>query len=94
MGFKVPLDVWFRDGLAAFAWDTLGSQGSFASTMFDRALVRQLLERHRCGRANEELRIWSLLCLEIWYDEFFRAGSEQRADRLLVPIGASEMRAQ
>ena len=75
VGFKVPLDAWFRSGLETFAWDTLTSQGSFASRMFDRTLVRQLLERHRSGRVNEEIRIWTLLCLEIWYDEFFRVGA-------------------
>lgn len=77
VGFRVPLDAWFRDGLEAFAWDTLTSQGSFASTMFDRALVRRLLERHRSERVNEEIRIWTLLCLEVWYEEFFRGGARQ-----------------
>jgi asparagine synthase (glutamine-hydrolysing) len=70
MGFRVPLDAWFRDGLEAFAWDSLTSQNSFASTVFDRALVRQLLERHRRAHVNEEIRIWTLLCLEVWYREF------------------------
>lgn len=77
VGFRVPLDAWFRDGLESFAWDTLTSQASFASTVFDRALVRQLLERHRNGRVNEEIRIWTLLCLEIWYEQFFRGGVAQ-----------------
>ncbi|MGB7565441.1 MAG: asparagine synthase (glutamine-hydrolyzing) [Prochlorococcaceae cyanobacterium] len=73
VGFRVPLDAWFRDGLEAFAWDSLTAEGSFANMNFDRKLVRQLLERHRNGRVNEENRIWTLLCLEIWYDEFFRS---------------------
>jgi asparagine synthase (glutamine-hydrolysing) len=71
VGFRVPLDAWFRDGLEAFAWDSLTSQASFASTVFDRTMVRQLLERHRSGLVNEETRIWTLLCLEVWYQEFF-----------------------
>jgi asparagine synthase (glutamine-hydrolysing) len=76
-GFKVPLDAWFREGLETFAWDTLTSQDSFASTIFDPVCVRQLLEDHRSGRVNEEIRIWTLLCLEIWFDTFFRDGVEQ-----------------
>ena len=75
LGFRVPLDAWFRDGLEAFAWDSLTAQGSFASTVFDRRRVRQLLERHRSGRVNEEMRIWTLLCLEVWYEKFLSAGS-------------------
>jgi asparagine synthase (glutamine-hydrolysing) len=83
VGFRVPLDAWFRSGLESFAWDTLTAQGSFASTMFDPVLVRELLERHRSRRVNEELRLWTLLCLEIWYDEFFRVGMKEQADQVL-----------
>ncbi len=77
VGFKVPLDAWFRGGLEAFAWDALTSKDSFACQVFDRTLVRQLLERHRQGRANEEIRLWTLLCLEVWYQEFFGPGAGQ-----------------
>ena len=76
VGFRVPLDAWFRDGLEAFAWDALTSEGSFASTVFDRTLVRQLLERHRSRRVNEEIRIWTLLSLEVWFHEFFGVGGD------------------
>jgi asparagine synthase (glutamine-hydrolysing) len=81
VGFRVPLDAWFRGGLEGFAWDSLTSQDSFANRMFDRALVRQLLERHRNGRVNEEIRIWTLLCLEVWYMEFFRDADGQGPSR-------------
>lgn len=74
VGFRVPLDAWFRDGLEAFAWDTLTSEASLTSKVMDRAEVRKLLERHRARRSNEEMRIWALLCLEVWYGEFFGPG--------------------
>lgn len=72
VGFRVPLDAWFRDGLETFAWDLLTSQTSLTSELMDRAAVRHLLERHRKRQSNEEMRIWALLCLEIWHQEFFR----------------------
>lgn len=72
VGFRVPLDAWFRGGLEDFAWDLLTSSGSFASEVLDRRAVHALLERHRTGRSNEELRIWTLLCLEIWHQVSFR----------------------
>ena len=72
VGFRVPLDAWFRNGLEAFAWDTLTSENSIAFKLLDRAAVRSLLERHRRKASNEEMRIWTLLCLEIWHQEFFR----------------------
>lgn len=72
VGFRVPLDAWFRGGLESFAWDLLISPNSFASTQLDRKAIRSLLERHRTSTTNEEFRIWNLLCLEIWHDVFFR----------------------
>jgi asparagine synthase (glutamine-hydrolysing) len=72
VGFRVPLDAWFREGLQDFAWDMLTAADSLASSVFDMGLVRKLLDRHRSGRVNEEMRIWTLLCLEVWYREFFR----------------------
>jgi asparagine synthase (glutamine-hydrolysing) len=80
VGFRVPLDAWFRDGLEAFAWETLTSQTSLSSKLMDRKAVRHLLERHRKRQSNEEMRIWALLCLEIWHQEFFR-GSEHVEQR-------------
>jgi asparagine synthase (glutamine-hydrolysing) len=71
VGFRVPLDTWFRGGLEAFAWDMLTSQGSLAGKLFARESICELLQRHRSGRSNEEIRIWTLLCLEIWNEQFF-----------------------
>jgi asparagine synthase (glutamine-hydrolysing) len=79
VGFRVPLDAWFRRGLEAFAWETLTSQDSLASELFDRDVVRKLLERHRKRKANEEMRIWTLLCLEVWHEEFFGHRESLRA---------------
>jgi asparagine synthase (glutamine-hydrolysing) len=72
VGFRVPMDAWFRTGLEDMTWDLLGSDDSVAATLLDRAAVRRLLERHRSGVANEEARIWPLLSLEVWHRTFFR----------------------
>jgi asparagine synthase (glutamine-hydrolysing) len=79
VGFKVPLDAWFRDGLESFAHDKLTSESSLVGSLCDRAQILRLLDRHRKGRANEEIRIWTLLCLEIWHEEFFREASPRSA---------------
>lgn len=88
LGFKVPVDAWFRGGLETFAWDTLTSQQSFVCTVFDRAVVKQVLERHRSARLNEEIRIWTLLSLEIWYDQFFRSDAANDQRPTLSAVGA------
>ena len=72
VGFRVPMDDWFRGGLQDMAWDLLGASDSLAATLMDRAAVRRLLQRHRDGVANEEARIWPLLSLEVWHRTFFR----------------------
>ena len=66
VGFRVPLDAWFRTGLREMARDRLTSRDSLVAELFDRRAVQRLLDDHESGRRNEELRIWTLLSLEIW----------------------------
>ena len=47
----------------------LGADSWVAQTM-DRSVVRDLVQRHERG-ANEELRLWTLLSLEMWHESFF-----------------------
>lgn len=72
VGFRVPLDEWFRRGLSDFSRDMLTGQSSFVGHLLGTAAVKQLLETHEQGRRNEEIRIWTLLCLEVWHNVFFR----------------------
>jgi asparagine synthase (glutamine-hydrolysing) len=74
VGFRVPIDDWFRGELRDMARDRLLSTTSFVTDVMDRAPVAALLERHGSGQRNEDIRIWSLLALEVWHDAFFRAG--------------------
>jgi len=69
-GFRVPLESWFRGSLAALAHDRLLDPGSVVGQWFDRRKVADLLRSHSDGRRNEEIRIWTLLSLEVWYDQF------------------------
>ena len=70
VGFRVPLDVWFRDSLRDVAHDRLLDRSSFATTVFDRQTISKLLSDHDAGRSDEEMRIWTLVCLEVWHDQF------------------------
>lgn len=67
VGFRVPLDQWFRSDLRDNTWDRL-TGGSFVAATLDRKVVREILERHDSGRFNEESRIWTLLSLEVWHE--------------------------
>ena len=72
MGFKVPLDKWFRGGLRDMAFDLLTGPSSFVDNTFDRAMVAKLLDDHSSGERNEQPRIWTLLSLEVWHRELLR----------------------
>jgi asparagine synthase (glutamine-hydrolysing) len=72
VGFQVPLESWFRTTLRDSMWDRLTGTDSFVGQTFDRKAVTALLKRHGSGRFNEESRIWTLMCLEVWHERFFR----------------------
>jgi asparagine synthase (glutamine-hydrolysing) len=69
-GFRVPLGAWFRGSLRDMARDRLLGHDSFVSDVFDRGAVASLLDAHESGQRNEGIRIWTLLCLEVWYEQF------------------------
>lgn len=87
VGFRVPLDAWFRTSLRDSMFDRLTGPSSFVAEVFDRATVRRLLERHDQGRSNEESRIWTLMSLQVWHETFF-SGSLEAPNSVSVPHGS------
>lgn len=85
VGFRVPLDAWFRSGLRDAVRDRLLDPSSFVAEVLDRDLVRSLVERHEGGRSNEESRIFTLMSLEVWHETFF--GQPTSGPRLSVTPG-------
>ena len=69
-GFRVPIATWLRGPMRDMAFDRLLATDSFVADAFDRAVVRRLLEAHESGARNEDIRIWTLLCLEVWHEQF------------------------
>lgn len=72
VGFKVPLDRWFRHGLRDMAFDLLTGSTSYVGNNFDRDVVGGLLKAHTRGERDEESRLWTLLSLEVWHRELVR----------------------
>lgn len=70
VGFRVPLDEWFRGGLRDFLNDMLVGPDSFVASFLDRRMISRLLEDHEKRRRNEELRLWNLMGLEVWWRTF------------------------
>lgn len=71
VGFRVPLNDWFRDDLKEFINDSLMSPNSFVRGFAGRERVQSILDDHWAGRLNEESRIWTMLSLEVWHQVFF-----------------------
>jgi asparagine synthase (glutamine-hydrolysing) len=66
MGFPVPLVQWMKEDIKDFIFDTFSSQKALNRDFIDNKKVLAGLEKEwKFGR-----KIWGLLCLELWQQEF------------------------
>jgi asparagine synthase (glutamine-hydrolysing) len=66
-GFSVPVDEWFRTELRSFARERLDSLGR--RDRFDGTGVGRLFGDHLAG-ADHGFRLWDLVVLEEWFQQF------------------------
>jgi asparagine synthase (glutamine-hydrolysing) len=69
-GFNVPKGRWIREGLRPFVMDTLSPARVRALGVLDPATVSGLLDDHFRRKADHSHRIWSLLVLASWFEQF------------------------
>jgi len=75
MGFPVPLSEWLRGEAKDFVWDVLSSKAALNRDVIDNRVVLQGLEKEpQFGR-----KLWGLLSLEIWQQEFHDKASSFRS---------------
>jgi len=67
-GFGVPITEWFRTDLRGFARGKLERLGG--RDPFDRNALQGLLHEHAAGRADHGYRLWDLVWLELWYEQY------------------------
>jgi asparagine synthase (glutamine-hydrolysing) len=65
-GFGVPLAAWFRDELRPLAHELLLDERARSRGFFRAEAVRELLDDHVAGRADNGHRLWTLVMLELW----------------------------
>jgi asparagine synthase (glutamine-hydrolysing) len=70
MGFRVPLDRWFRGELRTVVNDTLRSAAARTRGELDPLAVAALLDEHDRGDWNHGDTLWTLLILEEWRRKF------------------------
>jgi asparagine synthase (glutamine-hydrolysing) len=86
MGFPVPLTEWIRNEARDFVRDTLSTTRALQRDVIDNRVVLDGLE----GEAQFGRKIWGLLSLELWQQQFHdRASSFRR----LLPQTAAATRA-
>ena len=72
-GFGVPIDEWMLDRLGGFVEQALLKSPLRRRKLFNYDFVKSLLRRHRAGRANYAFFLWSLLNLNLWYEQWIEA---------------------
>lgn len=70
VGFRVPVNEWFRGSMRAYLYDHLTGSESLTRDLYRRPQLDALLEEHVSGRHNHEKLLWTLLNLELWHREF------------------------
>jgi asparagine synthase (glutamine-hydrolysing) len=74
-GFEVPVAEWFRGDLRDYARDVLLDPGAIGRGHFRESYVREILDRHASGAADNSRGIWTLLMYELWHREFVDAAA-------------------
>ncbi len=70
VGFRVPVNEWFRGPMKAYLCDHLLGADSRTAALYNRPKLQALVSAHIEGRQNHEKLLWSLLNLEIWHREY------------------------
>lgn len=70
VGFRVPVNEWFRGEMRDYLYDHLAGPDSRTSGYYRRDALHKVLAEHMAGRHNHEKLLWSLLNLEIWQREY------------------------
>ena len=69
VGFRVPVNEWFRGPMKDYLYDHLTGADSKTRDYYRSDTLDNLLKEHVSGRQNHEKLLWCLLNLEIWHRE-------------------------
>jgi len=70
-GFGPPIEQWFRSDLINYAHELLDSPRARQRGIFNPAFIRNLLIDHASTKGvNHSSAIWTMLCLELWFQVY------------------------
>jgi asparagine synthase (glutamine-hydrolysing) len=82
VGFRVPVNEWFRGPMRSFIRDHINSPTSLCREMCDRNQIERLIVEHESGRQNHEKLLWTLVNLELFQERYaLGRGPARGADR-------------
>ncbi|KKU48135.1 asparagine synthase (glutamine-hydrolyzing) [Candidatus Uhrbacteria bacterium RIFCSPLOWO2_12_FULL_46_10] len=70
-GFNIPINLWFHTSLYEYAKEILLNNNALNQLILKENAVESLLSRHH-QVAKEGRRIWLLLTLELWFQNFLK----------------------
>jgi asparagine synthase (glutamine-hydrolysing) len=74
VGFRIPVDEWFRGPYRDLVRDALLSETSLLKPICNNQVVERLVNNHIGGRVNNEKILWSLINLEMFLRTFKPSG--------------------
>jgi len=69
-GFGIPLGAWIQGPLREWVQELLLNPHSRIGSYLKRNSVQHLFEEHLRGRESHANRLWALVMLEVWLQEY------------------------
>jgi asparagine synthase (glutamine-hydrolysing) len=89
-GFSVPVARWMRHEIRDFLIDTLTSARFRQRGLIEPRFIDWMMDRHFGDIEDHGTRLWTLLCLELWFQTFI--DREESGPLTLDVTAKSEMR--
>jgi len=90
--FSAPLRAWLRGELVPLVSEFLDPGRVIERGLLNPAVVHRLVSEHRRGSEDHSLRIWALLTLETWLQEFCDGQDRYRVpDSMPLPHAAGSV---
>jgi asparagine synthase (glutamine-hydrolysing) len=70
MGFGVPIGKWFRGEMKDFVRDALLSPRALGRGIVRPGVIEKHVNEHINGERDHSYQVWTLLMLELWFQEF------------------------
>ncbi|WP_416898116.1 MAG: asparagine synthase (glutamine-hydrolyzing) [Minwuia sp.] len=93
MGFSVPVAHWMANDIADLVYDTLTATRFRERGLIDPTWMHSVLDEHISGAEDHGTRLWTLLCLELWYQTYIDGDGREPLGIDVRAPGLSEGRA-